>query len=342
MTTKELQDINLTTIIDSEFFESCANDHHSGEISQSMISHLNDYFTAFYEVYPDGDIQLAYNDRQYTPKFIIKFDEFVIMNSNDNSHIIRDLLVSFVLEFKHGNFYIDSNSVEGMRLSMTPVEIMSRYGHSHLSGSNYDNNSTVEFSNFCLGNGGLPESILLFNGTPNINKFKLLLFQIESFVKWESLDGGPYRKIADLKAVSKNYHYKLSNSDYQEIDQILKSNLTVEDFNLMGGSNIEVQNDKLLSDTLVRLLPNKYHVYTEDVINDDGKLIINQFIINDITSGDYNKPCNIVFKKKHYSELTIIPSNIINHEAIKISKEVIEFVIDKLNNKLKYYILYEN
>lgn len=122
---------------------------------------------------------------------IIKFDEFTIINSKRQSHIIKDLYVLIPFNVKEDKVLI-GNSLWGGRGTVSNVEFIGQYNHSHLNGS-WDNIST-----FCLGSGPIHKYILEFNLKPNEHNLFSVLYNVKIYVEWESLEGTPHRYIERL------------------------------------------------------------------------------------------------------------------------------------------------
>lgn len=131
----------------------------------------------------------------------IHFPEIEIKNSRDNRHLIRDLYVGLHLT---STYRIGNTSVTGTRSTRTIDEVNSNYVHSHLS--SYDR--ALDFSHFCLGTGVINENLLLARDSdPSVNNFgyEILFESLNSFVAWESLEGGPYARITNISSNSRRH-----------------------------------------------------------------------------------------------------------------------------------------
>ncbi len=136
-------------------------------------------------------------------KIVIRFPEITIRNSKRQSHTITDLFVSMRVFCEEGNL---ADNISGSRGSYTLDEHRCRYTHSHISGS--DGISIVpKFTTFCLGNSemGASEAILR---SQSIMKdpiaFECHLATIDAFVRWESIEGTPYKYINQIKDGNRN------------------------------------------------------------------------------------------------------------------------------------------
>lgn len=129
----------------------------------------------------------------------IKFPEFIIRNSNANSRTIKDLYVQFKLALTPKNNLYVSGDLVGTRGSCSIAELMSNYSHSHLPSST----KLGQFAKFCLGSTNIAMNLGLLrdHNTPfNFDNFELLIHQLETYVSWESLEGGPHIKMHDIKS----------------------------------------------------------------------------------------------------------------------------------------------
>jgi hypothetical protein len=133
-------------------------------------------------------------------KLIIRYPEFTITNSNGNSQVIRDLFVRFTI-------YLGSSTPssftmfgpEGIRLRVSAKEFMSKYAHSHLHSK--DHRTMFEWDHFCTGVGDINAAIALANDTNehplDVELLKLVLFEVEPLVTWESIEGTPYMRMSN-------------------------------------------------------------------------------------------------------------------------------------------------
>lgn len=122
----------------------------------------------------------------------IKFDEITITNTRRQSHIIRDLYVRTYIGVKDGEPRMLGH-MDGCRGQQTSKEFFTRYRHSHLGTGSYG------WTNFCVGSStatsiALSELNLKFD----MLKYELLLYQISTYVAWESIEGGPYIRMENI------------------------------------------------------------------------------------------------------------------------------------------------
>lgn len=89
----------------------------------------------------------------------------------------------------------------GTRSTLTPVEYKCGYEHSHLPCTNpasMAKDIKLTYFNFCLGEGEICQVFQMLETGFNPDIFTMLLYQIDNYVRWESLDGGPHIKMENL------------------------------------------------------------------------------------------------------------------------------------------------
>lgn len=139
-----------------------------------------------------------YNYIIYKPelRITIYYPQFIIRNSNNKSKVLKDLYVRFNIDI---NGKIDNLS--GTRTTLSKAEKYHGYHHSHLP-KNIKNN--LNFQNFCLGSGTqiLVSKVMFLEAISKNqeikNYFLLFLHNLDSVVKFESLEGMPYMRFSDV------------------------------------------------------------------------------------------------------------------------------------------------
>lgn len=129
---------------------------------------------------------------------VIHYPLINITNSKGLKHLIRDMYVS--LDFGG----ISVKGFKAKRMSATRKEISSKYQHSHLPGRHYlfdrkaDSDSPLRFRRFCLGQSEINQVLTILSGNFKPEIFKLFLFQLQEYLNWESLEGGPHHHISNI------------------------------------------------------------------------------------------------------------------------------------------------
>ena len=91
----------------------------------------------------------------------------------------------------------------GLRLTLSYLELNKSYSHSHLNFSSITSNfKSMTSSKFCLGSSTLGMSIAEYNTESNKEQSNLvlegILYTLDTYVTWESLEGVPHNYIRNL------------------------------------------------------------------------------------------------------------------------------------------------
>ena len=156
----------------------------------------------------------------------IIYSEVIIKNSRGQRHLIRDLAVKLNVRYdKTKNKFWFTGTVEGARFTYTEEEVLNMYRHSHLPG-----NRGIHFSNFCLGGGsGFSVSLsdLSFK-VDDLDYLDIFMYELESYVSWESLEGGPYKQMQHIGGG--NSWPAIPNTLVDGIYSTLKDRIKLDDF----------------------------------------------------------------------------------------------------------------
>lgn len=149
----------------------------------------------------------------------IHYPKVEISNSNGEKHTITDLYVAvpFGIDNATEKPYVRGPML-GTRMSRTTVERSVNFVHSHLPSSNI----LGYFNAFCLGSGTTAMQSAINNLTPGDYTeecFDAFLFQLDRYVCWESLEGGPYMFICDINFG--NNHIDYTDQAYNDMDEIV-------------------------------------------------------------------------------------------------------------------------
>ena len=157
------------------------------------------------------DYDIGFPDESTTSYkvLILRWKEFIITNKRDETHRIKDMLVAMPFSSNGERFDQD---LRGTRGSISYKEYKSRYRHSHL------NSGFHPFSTFCTGRDGINNSWSeLRLSTPKekgVDEYSLMfesfLHQLNSFIRYESIEGTPYIYIQSL---SYGHSSRASNSN---------------------------------------------------------------------------------------------------------------------------------
>lgn len=131
----------------------------------------------------------------------IHYPEFTIRNSKNDKHLIKNLFVKVQILNDYNENKIHIGGIYGLRTTQSNSESESSYFHSHLpSNSLIYCNGGISDSLFCLGSGNIRQAItkiLIEDITVDI-AFSFIL-SLHALIVWESLEGGPYKRIDTIK-----------------------------------------------------------------------------------------------------------------------------------------------
>jgi len=121
---------------------------------------------------------------------LIRYPLVTITNRDESSRDIEELycVLVFNSEFKLTDF-------QGFRAKFNFLDVKTKYAHSHLNSRDLSNLFRV--TKFCTGSTVLTILINDFNESFNSDRFDLLLYQIDNFVRYESIEGTPYRYLSN-------------------------------------------------------------------------------------------------------------------------------------------------
>lgn len=128
----------------------------------------------------------------------IHFPELEIVNSRNSRHTITNLYVNFKVEgidIEETNSNICSILCNGDRQTLTIEEYSSKYLHSHLPSMRNDN---FGYKTFCLGASNFGQILVEVSMNMSEESWMMLFLSLESYLKWESLEGGPYIQMRNI------------------------------------------------------------------------------------------------------------------------------------------------
>jgi len=228
----------------------------------------------------------------YKYLIILKFDNVTVKNRNNLEHNIKDLYILIRLK---EDFSI-TGGIEGCRGELTYAEYTSNYLFSHLS-SYYDEH----ISKCCLGGQtALNQVCMELHCTFNSTRFEHFLFAIKNYVTWESLEGGPYRKIKDI---GNNIYSNIVSLTNSQIENYIIPCINKKLHFIIDHDIIEVERDfynySIITEAFYASnLPDKYFYCCEyDVKKKLFVSSVNTEATNKITEG-LNANANVIFTFK--------------------------------------------
>lgn len=167
------------------------------------------------------DIQEVDTDRL---TIVIHYKDVTITNSNLESHYLGHCFIKFRIFITEFNFIFRDFKI--YRPHITDVEYIKKYIHSHSNSDNFTYGST------CLGGSGIMDiyssgSIISFDNASIHFTFLSFIKGTEVWLKWESLEGAPYKNISELKSLDatatlKELYHLRGTSLFQDIYDLLK------------------------------------------------------------------------------------------------------------------------
>ena len=156
-----------------------------------------------------GNQDLAFEVKQEVdcfklyPYFKVLYPEIEITNTNKEKHIIKNLVVVFPLKWDSSFKKWKIDEIRGLRLTLSYLELNKRYPHSHLSSLHLTSTfKSMTSTKFCLGSSTLGMSIAEYNTESNKEQSNLvlegILYTLDTYVTWESLEGVPHNYIRNL------------------------------------------------------------------------------------------------------------------------------------------------
>lgn len=153
-------------------------------------------------------------DDHWDKSILILFDDFTIINSNNLTHNIKDLYVEFCFHSKNMKSSKLRYPLSGFRTTLTIREGYTSYAHSHLNMERIHNIDQFkqEIQNnrqrdFCLGDSNdfsdLARGFYERKSLKYQDIYKMIEY-LDQYVRWESLEGGPYRRMSRTKSYDFN------------------------------------------------------------------------------------------------------------------------------------------
>ncbi len=162
----------------------------------SFKKHFNEYGHREAMVFEVFDRFIV--DRVY---IIRHFPEFTIVNSTGKEHKIKNLFVRAEITLHTESGFPVVTELQGVRTTLNRREFGAGYAHSHLRNQQFKTLGFYpSYSKFCTGSGEINESLTLNSGHWEVDEdmFKMLLLQLDTYVRWESLEGAPHMYLADI------------------------------------------------------------------------------------------------------------------------------------------------
>ena len=184
-----------------------------------------------------------------------------------------------------------------------------------------------------MGSSGVKQTIMLLDAGWSKELFQMLLFQIEEFVSWESLDGGPHIEFSRVFNKVGRVVTILSLDEILELYKLIDTYLHIDDVEIeIDNSNFTVSDTDKLETALVAILPEKYQVKKTP----DGKMFP---VVTKKITGKTAKT-GIVWKKQKLANIAITNSARNSKTSIVyLNNDVKKLAINYLQTKLTLKII---
>ncbi len=245
-------------------------------------------------------------------KILLLFPEVTVTNENNKSEIIYDVYIKVPITIEGtlgGQFKL-------CRSTFTTNQYKCGYMFSHAQVIN--NDRIPDFRECCLGRGPIRETISNLMGTFDEDFWLLFCVELESYLRVESLAGGPYIRLEQINSNSRNK--KIENNFPNSITTSIPAKLINR--NGVNSQNTRIYN--MINGFIQHIIHNK--VLTFSYINggytighsyvDVRVIMSNAFIdyVNTLNLEDYVQ-VSVLYSKK------IIVKGIVRNNAIEISPE---------------------
>ena len=173
--------------------------------SEENLHEMIKIFEQKFQGNQDLAFEVKHNFGVFELKFYFKvlYPEIEITNTNKEKHTIKNLVVVFPLKWDSLLRKWQIEGMRGLRLTLSYLELNKSYLHSHLASNSLTSNfKSMTSSKFCLGSSTLGMSIAEYNTESNKEQSNLvlegILYTLDTYVTWESLEGVPHRYIRSL------------------------------------------------------------------------------------------------------------------------------------------------
>ena len=221
------------------------------EAFKNSFMKLFEIFSRKYEDQMDVVFSQTEDYHIHAPSFRVIYPEVTVRNSRGQTTDIKDLVVLHQFVWDDESKNLNPIRIEGTRLSLGVMEILSGYYHSHLPsrGRSYFEDVGLVKNPFCVGNTDLSMMEGEFEVEMDYDRYELYLYLIDSYVTWESLEGTPYislTKITDAnKSTINNFKEKIADT---LVSKILDDKVPIEVDFYLAADRFQIKRNKKASD----------------------------------------------------------------------------------------------
>jgi hypothetical protein len=215
---------------------------------------------------------------------VIHFPDVTVKNEKKDSINIKDLFVRLPFRF-HGSDRAEFKRIEGTRTTFSITEFVANYLHSHLPARMLrDHINRITYNRFCTGEGDIVSSMALVNDVESEfdeDTFRLYLLQIEPYIQWESIEGGPHIKMEEV-------HKKGDTIDTLSQGQLDEAFIIIncENTRMAERHNIYPDIDWKVVNGEFKIIDNdKFDIYLNSMV----RTVSNRYFVKKTNRGEYYK-----------------------------------------------------
>lgn len=272
-------------------------------------------YKQFVDVYGE-----EYVDRISEDQVVVWWPEITIRNSCEQSHVMRDVYLKFLLRS-------ESVKVYGIRRgTLIEEEIRNDYVFSHCSTSNIFGWTN---DNFCFGDTAIANLRHQISNS-RIQVFKNLKFflqAINEYLSWESLEGVPYRKIDNV--ICDRNKWKDASCNVYEFDKYYNHIINnIDSFSYEFSDRPYILDNSKIAELLTEAFPEDCYPYLEGrSVRDNGaNFDISQYSIEPM-----------IFKGGR-RQFTFIPAQKREDNLPKrIHNDILQGTVNLINNKFEEF-----
>jgi len=325
------------------------------EVVKSNEKNLLEIKKSLTEIFEDNwDIQEDFENSKYNMSLILRFPEVTIRNGRRGKRVLYDLFV----RLKFNEKLVLTEGMHGRRGAVTYSEYKTGYRHSHLpsSSSHTENISSIcDWRQFCLGSSEIAaiqrdwkiDRDSSIGEAFDIIQFELFMYQIQAYVSWESLGGGPHIRMENVtshEGITTIRDYDLERS-YRLVN-FLRSFKTSFDKDknkfIVDKEDLEAQLTKLEVGTLIQKTGDGKYIYSDqesstNIINnieaENKKLLDSESTFNNYLFRGKAFPTYILDYEKTEEEISsakkVVHPDITNYFASKLEASMNHYFIKK-------------
>lgn len=332
-----IQEINNTEIINYDWFEYQAS---KGRVRKEFLPSIKSICKITEHIYPGNwDLQadIVLNETVFIimPQVIIYFDSFDVTNSKNQHITVKDFYVRVTFDDANNMRDLCVSSIMGARTTFTAAEHNSTYSWSHLH--RHSINSPISWKGFCLGSDGAMKAAMYnTNEKWDDNLYTLFLLELQTYLSWESIEGGPYKRMETIAIKDFDVITLITDEEFDALMLRIYNEIEIDDF------DIEIEDGEYILDksSIDDFLINKLNIDAKFVfrLDENGKL----YRLLDFHNYKPNNTNTDIWYKGINPKLTIIDEDIPQDMSPKVVSEKVKAKIAaEFQKKIKNTLINE-